>query len=40
MRTHLQEIRKGLRGVGLEVLALAGSVLVATVAAWLVLAAT
>ncbi len=38
MRTHLQEIRKGLRGVGLEVLALVGLVLVATVAAWLVLA--
>ncbi len=39
MRTHLQEIRRGLRGVGLEVLALLGVVLVATVAAWLVLAA-
>ena len=39
MRTHLQEIRKGLRGVGLEVLALASLVLLATVAAWLVLAA-
>jgi hypothetical protein len=40
MRTHLEEIRKGLRGVGLEVLALAVLVLVATAAAWLVLAAT
>lgn len=40
MRAHLQKIRQGLRGVGLEVLALASSLLAATVAAWLVLAAT
>ncbi len=39
MRTHLREIRQGLRGVGLEVLALAGLALVATLVAWLVLAA-